>query len=43
MSGLINLCEIDISNNLFVDILDILPALQSLPKLNHLIYDFKNE
>ena len=42
LSSLPKLSELDISNNLFRDIEDVLPALKSAPQLTHLMYSFKN-
>ena len=43
MSPLQKLIELDISNNLFKDISEILPSLQTIPHLSHLIYSLKND
>jgi hypothetical protein len=34
---------LDISNNLFRDVEDIIPSLQTLPRLTHLMYSLKGE
>lgn len=43
MSVLENLQELDISNNLFMDLGELTTSLKSLPRLNHLIINFKNQ
>ena len=43
MSVLENLQELDISNNLFMDLGELTTSLKSLPSLNHLIINFKNQ
>lgn len=42
LSCLDNLTELDISNNLFKDVTDLLPSLKSLPRLTHLLYSCKD-
>lgn len=43
LSSLDKLNELDISNNLFRDIQDIIGPLKTLPRLSHLMYSFKND
>jgi Leucine-rich repeat (LRR) protein len=43
LSCLEKLIELDISNNLFRDIQEIMPALQTLPRLTHLMYSLKSD
>jgi Leucine-rich repeat (LRR) protein len=43
MTGLEKLIELDISNNLFKDVQDVIPALKTLPRLAHLMYSLKND
>lgn len=43
LAPLEKLNELDISNNLFRDVVDVVPALKSLPRLTHLMYSFKND
>jgi Leucine-rich repeat (LRR) protein len=43
LAALEKLNELDISNNLFRDIADLIIPLKSLPKLTHLMYSFKND
>ena len=43
LSSLDKLNELDISNNLFRDIQDIISPLKTLPRLSHLMYSFKND
>jgi hypothetical protein len=43
LAALEKLNELDISNNLFRDVADLVTPLKSLPKLTHLMYSFKND
>jgi Leucine-rich repeat (LRR) protein len=43
LSALEKLIELDISNNLFKDVQEIIPALKTLPRLTHLMYSLKND
>jgi hypothetical protein len=43
MASLEKLSELDISNNLFRDVIDITPSLKTLPRLTHLMYSFRND
>lgn len=43
LTPLEKLNELDISNNLFRDVSDVIPSLKSLSRLTHLMYSFKND
>jgi len=38
-----SITELDISNNLFKDVQEVIPTLRTLPRLTHLMYSLKNE
>lgn len=43
LSSFEKLIELDISNNLFRDVEEIIPSLQTLPRLTHLMYSLKSD